>query len=108
MTKEIITICASIAVAVFGSTGFWTWIQSRGKNKSAERKLLLGLAYSEILKRCEYCIRRGYISTEDFNDLNRYLYEPYKALGGNGTAEKLMAEIKSLPTEPKEESNGKD
>ena len=89
----------TIIVAVFGSTGFWTWLMSSKKKKSAEQKLLLGLAYSEIIKRCEWAIEKGAISADKYNDLNRYLYEPYKALGGNGTAEKMMNQVKALPHE---------
>lgn len=92
-------ILITIVVAIFGSTGFWTWLLSRDKKKSAEGKLLLGLAYAEIIRRCEWYIERGYIGADEYNELYRYLYEPYKELGGNGTAEKMMAAVKVLPTE---------
>lgn len=93
-----IDIIVTLAVAVFGSTGFWSWVQSRGKRKSAESRLLLGIAYGKIIQNAERYIEQGYIPTEEYNELNRYLYEPYKAMGGNGTAEKLMQEVKALPT----------
>ena len=92
-------ILITIVVAIFGSTGFWTWLLSRDKKKSAEGKLLLGLAYAEIIRRCELYIERGYIGADEYNELHRYLYEPYKELGGDGTAEKMMAAVKALPTE---------
>ena len=43
-------------------------------------------------------IARGYVSTDEYNELNKYLFEPYRSMGGNGTAEKLMEEVKHLPT----------
>ena len=92
-------IIVTLAVAVFGSTGFWSWVQSRGKKKSAEARLLLGIAYSEIIRRSEHYIHQGYIAVDEYNELNRYLYEPYRDLGGNGTAQKLMDEVRKLPTE---------
>ena len=92
-------IIATLVVAVFGSTGFWTWIQSRGKRKSAEARLLMGIAYSEIIRRSEHYIHQGYIGTEEYNELNKYLYQPYREMGGDGTAEKLMMEVQKLPTE---------
>ena len=92
-------IIVTLAVAVFGSTGFWSWVQSRGKKKSAESRLLLGIAYSEIIRRSEHYIRQGYIAVDEYNELNRYLYEPYRDLGGDGTAQKLMDEVRKLPTE---------
>lgn len=94
-----IDIIVTLAVAVFGSTGFWSWVQSRGKKKSAESRLLLGIAYSEIIRRSEHYIHQGYIAVDEYNELNRYLYEPYRDMGGNGTAQKLMDEVRKLPTE---------
>ena len=94
-----IDIIVTLAVAVFGSTGFWSWVQSRGKKKSAEARLLLGIAYSEIIRRSEHYIHQGYIAVDEYNELNRYLYEPYRDMGGNGTAQKLMDEVRKLPTE---------
>ena len=94
-----IDIIVTLAVAVFGSTGFWSWVQSRGKKKSAEARLLLGIAYSEIIRRSEHYIHQGYIAVDEYNELNRYLYEPYRDMGGDGTAQKLMDEVRKLPTE---------
>ena len=91
-------IIITLAVAVFGSTGFWSWVQARGKKKSAEARLLMGIAYSEIIRRCEHYIKRGYVSSDEYNELNRYLFEPYHEMGGDGTAEKLIDEVRGLPT----------
>ena len=92
-------IIVTLVVAVFGSTGFWSFIQSRNKTKSAESRLLMGIAYSEIIRRSEYYIHQGYIAVDEYNELNRYLFEPYREMGGDGTAEKLMTEVRGLPTE---------
>ena len=94
MTQVIITLI----VAVFGSTGFWTWLTQRNRNKTDESRLLMGLAYSEIIRRSEAYIRRGWIGTDEFNELDRYLFQPYQSMGGNGTASKLMEEVRRLPT----------
>ena len=93
-----IDIIVTLIVAIFGSTGFWSWIQNRSKKKSAEARLLMGIAYSEIIRRSEHYIKRGYIGTDEYNELNKYLYKPYLDMGGDGTAEKLMGEVKQLPT----------
>ena len=91
-------IIITLVVAVFGSTGFWTLISNIGKTKSAEKRLLMGIAYDKIIYQCEKYIGMGYIPTEEFNELNKYLFEPYKNMGGNGTAAKLMVEVTNLPT----------
>mgnify|MGYP007130623860 FL=1 len=93
-----IDIIVTLIVAVFGSTGFWTWVQTRNKKKSAETRLLLGLAYSEIINRADACISRGWVEVDEYNELDRYLYRPYAEMGGNGTAQKLMNEVRNLPT----------
>ena len=37
------------------------------------------------------------MTVDEYENLNRYLYQPYKKLGGNGTAEKIMIQVKDLP-----------
>lgn len=93
-----IDMIITLAVAVFGSTGFWSWLVSRSNKKSAESRLLLGIAYGKIIQTSERYIEQGYIHTDEYNELYRYLYQPYKDMGGNGTAEKLMDEVRHLPT----------
>ena len=99
MTGYIITLI----VAIFGSTGFWSWLSGRRTKKDGATKLILGLAYQQIIRSAEHYIKRGFIDSDEYNELNRYLFEPYTAMGGNGTAQKLMEEVKHLPTRPKEE-----
>ena len=59
--------------------------------------MLLGLAHDRIIWLCEKYIDRGWISTEEFENLHDYLYIPYKEMGGNGSAERLMNIVKTLP-----------
>ena len=92
-TAEIII---AIVVAIFGSTGFWSWLQNRGRKKSAETRLLMGIAYSKIIDRCTEYINRGYVNTDEYHELEHYLFQPYKEMGGNGTAEKLFNDVSKL------------
>lgn len=93
----------AIIAAVFGSTGFWSWLSGRRRKKDGATKLILGLAYQQIIRSSEHYIARGYIDIDEFTELNKYLFEPYTELGGNGTAAKLMSEVRNLPTRPKED-----
>ena len=97
-----IEIIVAIVVAIFGSTGFWSWLQNRGRKKSAETRLLMGIAYSKIIDRCTEYINRGYVNTDEYHELEHYLFQPYKEMGGNGTAEKLFNDVSKLTV--KEES----
>lgn len=99
MNTELII---AIVVAIFGSTGFWSWLQNRGRKKSAETRLLMGIAYSKIIDRCTEYINRGYVNTDEYHELEHYLFRPYKEMGGNGTAEKLFNDVSKLTV--KEES----
>lgn len=87
----------SIVLASLTSSGFMSlvlyFIQRKEKNKdkeeakeSAQSKMLLGLAHDRILHITKDIIRRGAITTREKSNL-RYLYLPYKALGGNGDCE---------------------
>lgn len=96
-----VEIVITIITATLASTGFWSLIlykvQKRDENKDALTKLILGLAYREITELCLHYIKRGYITKDEYEDLIRYLFAPYKELGGDGTAEKLIDEVKKLP-----------
>lgn len=100
MDREIII---SMIVAVFASTGFWTVINSllarraaKGDRKDALTQMIIGLGHDRIYEICERCIERGYVTTSEYDNL-KYLYEPYVALGGNGTGTKLKELVDKLP-----------
>lgn len=50
-------------------------------------------------------LSRGYITIDEYEDLQKYLYSPYEAFGGNGMAEKVMKEVQELPIHFLETSN---
>ena len=94
----------TIVAAVFASSGFWAFLQSRRDKKEAKKqkndpasRMLLGLGHDRIIYLCIHYIERGWISSDEYSDLKKYLYEPYKAMGGNGGAERLMKDIEKLP-----------
>lgn len=58
---------------------------------------MLGLAYEKITNLGLYYIERGWITKDEFEDFRKYLFEPYKELGGNGVGERIMEEVSQLP-----------
>lgn len=96
----IITSVVTIFAGIFASNGFWTYKMSRRMNDSAEKKMLMGLTYINIVKNCEYWIERGWVEQDDLRDLEKYLYDPYREKGGNGTAERLFNQAAKLPSKP--------
>ena len=90
----------TIIVAVFASTGFWAFINrvmQRKDEKSPDRQMLLGLAHDRICYLAEKYIEIDGITRDEYENLHDYLYKPYKALGGNGTVDRLMEEVDNLP-----------
>ena len=93
-------VALTVVSSILASNGLWSLIQSRSKKKSNETKLLMGIAYSKIIQQAETYIDRGYITTDEYHELYHYLYEPYTAEGGNGTAKRLMEQVSRLPPSP--------
>lgn len=96
------TIVALIC-AVLASTGLWTFIskvwEKKHSNNTAERNLLVGLAHDRIIYLANCYISRDpqYITQDEYENLHDYLYLPYAACGGNGSAERAMKEVEKLP-----------
>lgn len=91
----------ALILAVFGSTGFWNfliaYVQDHRKKKKPCDRLLMGLAHDKICDKCAKYLMRGDITKNEYEDLVKYLFEPYKEMGGNGTCERLMREVDKLP-----------
>jgi hypothetical protein len=94
----IVTIVGTIAA----SSGFWAYIQRRDTSKNMNQQLMLGLAYDKIISMGLDYIARGWITSEEYDDYRRKLYDPYKALGGNGVTERVVAAVTDLPLKPRE------
>ncbi len=86
-----------IVLAVFASSGLWAFLQALLNRKSAKTRMILGLGHDRIICLCSNYIDRGWISNDEYEDLFKYLYEPYTKMGGNGTAKRLMDEVGRLP-----------
>jgi len=91
----------AIIIAVFASTGLWSFIsmlvQRYMERKSDYAMMMRGLGHDRICYLGECYIKRGCITRDEYENLVDYLYIPYKRLGGNGTAEKVVDEVKQLP-----------
>lgn len=92
-----IEILVTFIVTFAASSGFWAFLQSRNTKKSATTRLLMGLALEKIIGQGTEYIERGWVSRDEYDDYQRYLFGPYKELGGNGTADKIMFDVKKIP-----------
>lgn len=86
----------AIICSVLASSGLWTLIQKRAEKKDLRTQMLLGLGHDRIIFLGMRYIERKWITEDEYENLYEYLYKPYKALGGNGTAERIMKEVEKL------------
>ncbi len=95
----------TIVISCIGSAGLWTLINTiinrkfkKQDDNDVIKRALKGLLYTDCIEWGEKYTTQGYIDTQDFNEYLKYHYEPYKALGGDGTIDRLMNELQKLPT----------
>lgn len=60
----------------------------------------MGLAQAQIISLGSQYLDRGSVTHDEYENLYKYLYEPYKELGGNGPAERVMRNVSNLPSRP--------
>ena len=94
--QTLVTIIASVVA----SSGFWAYIQKRTDKHDAKSRMLVGLGHDRIVDLGLKYIERGWITQDEYENLNEYLYKPYEALGGNGSAKRIMQEVNKLPIRP--------
>lgn len=90
----------TVLVSVLASSGFWAYIQSRREKKDAKTLMILGIGYQQIRTIGKEYLERGWITFDEYNEFINYLYEPYKALNGDGAADRIKNELSKLPSSP--------
>lgn len=94
---DTISIIYGLITTIMASTGFWAFIKAMKEKKSSEKKLLIGLAHDRIIFLGMSYVERGYITQDEYENLRKYLYEPYEEMGGNGSAKRVMDEVDTIP-----------
>ncbi|MDR2933119.1 MAG: hypothetical protein LBV27_08435, partial [Oscillospiraceae bacterium] len=65
--------------------------------KDVKTKMLIGLGHDRIMYLGMGYVERGYITSDEYENLYEYLYKPYEKMGGNGSAARVMSEVNKLP-----------
>lgn len=82
-------------ISVIASSGFWSYILYKSQKNDGRDAMLKGLGHDRIISLgMEYLERGDWITEDEYENLVVYLYEPYAALKGNGSAERVVAEVK--------------
>lgn len=92
-----VQIAVPLVAAVLTSSGLWAVVARRADKGDAQRKMLVGLAHDRIIHLGMVYVDRGYITQDEYENLNDYLYTPYEKIGGNGSAKRVMEEVRKLP-----------
>ena len=90
-------VLTSVLIALISSTGLCSYIANYRNKHDAKTRLLIGLAHDRIIYLGTRYIERGYITPDEYENLNDYLYQPYAENGGNGSAKRVMEQVKVLP-----------
>lgn len=91
------TMAITIITSVLASGGLWSFIQRKSERKNSTTQMVLGLGHDRLVFLCITYIKRGSICKEEYENLHKYLYLPYKDLKGNGTVDMLMRQVDKLP-----------
>ena len=87
----------TIVCSVIASSGFWAFITRFTDRRDVKTQMLIGLGHDRIVYLGMTYIERGWISQDEYENLFEYLYKPYKMMGGNGSAKRIMDEVDKLP-----------
>lgn len=94
---ELLHIIISVLTTVIASSGFWAYLQRRHDKRDVKTAMLIGLGHDRIMYLGMSYIDRGYITSDEYENLYDYLYKPYEKMGGNGSAKRIMNEVNKLP-----------
>lgn len=89
-------IAVAIMVSIIGSSGIWAIVLRIMDKKDLKSQMLIGLGHDRIIELGMHYIKRGWITEDEYENLHDYLYIPYSKMGGNGSAERIMEEVKKL------------
>lgn len=91
-----VQLIVTVICAVLASSGFWALVTRKLSYKDNGLKLLMGLAHDRIMDISQEYLDKGSITDLEYEDLEKYLYDPYLELGGNGRAKYRMKELEKI------------
>lgn len=96
MASNWLNLVVTVLCSLFASSGLWAFLQARWQKKNDQNDLLIGLAHDRIWELGSRYLERGFIYVDEYDNLYKYLYVPYKNRGGNGTAKLIMERVQKL------------
>ena len=96
ISQHVIEMILTIVLSVFSSSGFWLFVQTKAQKNDNQTKMLLGLAHDRLISLGMEYVSRGWLTDDEYENYDRYLYQPYKDLGGNGTGDRIKKQVDTL------------
>ena len=80
-------------------------IKQERQENAAIKTAMIAMLHDRLFQSCRYYIKQGYVPLDEAEtvlDNLKLLYDPYSALGGNGTGTELYTRAKALPIKAEE------
>lgn len=92
-----IEVIVTIICAILASNGLWAVVQKMMDKKDVKTQMLIGLGHDRVMALGMEYLERGWITPDELENLVDYLYKPYKQMGGNGSAQRIVERVEKLP-----------
>lgn len=106
MNDSVEALLVGLGAFLAGSGSFWVYLRGKYERRDKERDayvaLIMGLTHDKIVTMGIGFIEKGWVNKDEYDDLIKYFWEPYSALGGNGSAERIVNLVKILPLKPEQ------
>lgn len=100
MSEPIQMLIVAVSAFLASSGSFWVYLIRKYKHRDAVEELIMGLAHDKIVQLGICYIEKGFVTKDEYDDLIKYFWDPYSALGGDGSAERIVNIVKLLPLKP--------
>lgn len=97
MSDDVTIAVISAGSMLLASSGVFSYLLKRHSKNNAATKLIMALAYFKSYEMAIVYVERGYVTKDELEDFEKYIFQPYKELGGNGVLEKIMNDVMNLP-----------
>lgn len=94
ISKYWIEVLFGLIIAFLSS--LWRSLKKYQREQNAIKEGMKGILHDRIVQKCTFLLERGYYTPDDLEDLE-YLNIPYMALGGNGSAKRMLNKVYELP-----------
>ena len=88
--SSTVQMIVTIVCSVLASSGFWAYMMKRAERTDVKTRMLIGLGHDRVMYLGMEYIKRGYITSDEYENLYVYLYKHYEDMGGYGSAKLIM------------------